>query len=381
MLRGRGKIVSAFFLDFNFYISGNNKIRREEDIMPPTTLTMIKGPGKLASVFNDRIISLMLLLLIALSLIDHHQALQSIIFVGKALFHISPFFALAILFAAFAKASGADQLIARAFSGNTIAAIVAGSLTGAISPFCSCGVIPVIAGMLASGVPLAPVMAFCIASPIMDPEMFILTAAGINLNFAIAKTITAIGMGLLSGFTILSLQKLGYVRQPLKKVTGSGYSQPSFNPQLPIKISWRFWQESKRKKEFRSQIKTNGLFLGKWMTLAFFFESMMVAYISAGWVAGLIGTGSTLAIPASAIIGIPAYMNGYAAIPLISGLMELGMTPGAALSFATAGAVSSIPAALAVYALVKRSVFLVYIALGLTGSLIAGYFYQLIDLV
>jgi uncharacterized membrane protein YraQ (UPF0718 family) len=57
-------------------------------------------------------------------------------------------------------------------------------------------------------------------------------------------------------------------------------------------------------------------------------------------------------------IGIPAYMNGYAAIPLISGLMELGMTLGAAFSFAAAGALSSIPAALVVYALVKRPVFL-----------------------
>ena len=42
--------------------------------------------------------------------------------------------------------------------------------------------------MLGAGVPLAPVMAFWIASPIMDPEMFILTAAGIGFNFALAKT-------------------------------------------------------------------------------------------------------------------------------------------------------------------------------------------------
>lgn len=78
-----------------------------------------------------------------------------------------------------------------------------------------------------------------------------------------------------------------------------------------------------------------------------------------------------MAFPFSAIIGIPAYMNGYAAIPLISGLMELGMAPGAALSFVIAGAVSSIPAGLAVYALVIRSVFLVYLILGLVGSLTA----------
>jgi len=44
---------------------------------------------------------------------------------------------LAILFAAYAKASGADQLIARAFSANTGVAIVAGALAGALSPLLS----------------------------------------------------------------------------------------------------------------------------------------------------------------------------------------------------------------------------------------------------
>lgn len=52
-------------------------------------------------------------------------------------------------------------------------------LFGSLSPLCSCGVVPVIAALLATGVPLAPVMAFLIASPIMDPVMFILTAAGL----------------------------------------------------------------------------------------------------------------------------------------------------------------------------------------------------------
>ena len=116
------------------------------------------------------------------------------------------------------------------------------------------------------------------------------------------------------------------------------------------------------------------------MALAFVIESLMTAYIPAESVVGFVGTENPMAIPVAAIIGIPAYMNGYAAIPLISGLMELGMSPGAALSFVTAGAVSSIPAALAVYALVKRSVFLLYIAIGLTGSWIAGLLYHFVQL-
>ena len=113
---------------------------------------------------------------------------------------------------------------------------------------------------------------------------------------------------------------------------------------------------------------------------AFFIESLMIAYLPAAFVENMVGAESQWTIPVAAIIGIPAYMNGYAAIPLIAGLMELGMTPAAALSFATAGAVSSIPAALAVYALVKRSVFLVYIALGVAGSMAAGVLYHLLQL-
>jgi hypothetical protein len=344
-----------------------------------TALTTLKKNEKVAFLFNDRVVAAILLLLTTITVIDRSQAWQSITFVADALVRISPFFILAILFAAYAKASGIDQLIAHAFSGNTTVAIVAASLAGALSPFCSCGVIPIIAGMLASGVPLAPVMAFCIASPIMDPEMFLLTAAGINVNFAIAKTATALGMGLLSGFSIWVIQRLGYFRQPLKKASGCGCGASGFDPQVPINISWRFWQDSTRREAFNAQVRTNGWFLGKWMALAFFIESLMIAYIPAEWVASLVGTGSAMAIPASAIIGVPAYMNGYAAIPLISGMMALGMTPGAALSFATAGAVSSIPAAMAVFALVKRTLFFFYLALGLVGSVMAGYLYALFN--
>lgn len=345
-----------------------------------TALQTMKRPAKPVPIFHDRVIALMILSLVILSLIDARQAMKSLGFVGVSAVHLLPFFVFAIVFAAFAKASGADRLIARAFSGNITVAIVAGSLAGAFSPFCSCGVIPLIASMLASGVPLAPVMAFCLASPVMDPEMFVLTAAGISLNFAVAKTATAVGMGLLAGFAVLGLQRMGYIRQPLKKPGSRGCDQPSFDPHSPVDISWRFWRESKRRVTFKDQIRENGWFLGKWLVFAFFIESLMIAYLPAAFVENMVGAESPWTIPVAAIIGIPAYMNGYAAIPLIAGLMELGMTPAAALSFATAGAVSSIPAALAVYALVKRSVFLVYIALGLVGSMTAGVLYYLMQL-
>lgn len=340
-------------------------------------INALKRPGRWTAIALDRVVAPMVLALLVLVLVDAGQAMQSLRFMGRALLGIAPWFILAIVFGAYAKASGADQLIARAFAGKPAVAILAGSLAGALSPFCSCGVIPLMAAMLASGVPLAPVMAFCMASPIMDPEMFILTAAGISTSFAIAKTVTAFAMGLLAGSTVLGLQRLGFLRQPLKKAIRCGCGQPTFDPRSPVTIAWRFWQAPARTAAFREQIRTNGFFLGKWMAVAFFIESLMIAFLPAASVARMLGVDNLLAIPLASLIGIPAYMNGYAAIPLVSGLMELGMTPGAALSFVTAGAVSSIPAAMAVYALVKRPVFGVYIALGSVGSMAAGFLYQI----
>ena len=63
---------------------------------------------------------------------------------------------------------------------------------------------------------------------------------------------------------------------------------------------------------------------------------------------------------------------GFAAVPLVDALLQQGMAPGAAMSFMLAGGVSCIPAAVAVWALVKPRVFAAYILYGVVGSVIAG---------
>jgi len=207
--------------------------------------------------------------------------------------------------------------------------------------------------------------------------MFILTASGISLNFAIAKTFAAIGMGLAAGFMVMALQKAGFLHQPLKRKQESGCCRPSLDPNVRVGVVYRFWPIPERRSRFVEEIRANGTFLGKWMFFAFFLESLMIAYISPDWIAGMVGEKSAFAIPLASAVGVPAYMNGYAAIPLVSGLIEIGMTPGAAMAFITSGAVSSIPAALAVYALVRKPVFVLYILLGLSGSMASGYIFQI----
>ncbi|NNE53015.1 MAG: permease, partial [Sulfitobacter sp.] len=112
----------------------------------------------------------------------------TITFTAGALGGTAPFIAFAVLAVAYLKASGAETLIARAFEGNPARMIVMAALLGGLSPFCSCEVIPFIAALLAVGAPLGAVMAFWLASPLMDPAMFAITSGTLGWDFALAKT-------------------------------------------------------------------------------------------------------------------------------------------------------------------------------------------------
>lgn len=104
----------------------------------------------------------------------------------------------------------------------------------------------------------------------------------------------------------------------------------------------------------------------------------MVHYMPADFIANVLGGGGIGTILLGSLVGMPAYLNGYAAAPLIGDLLDQGMAPGAAMSFMIAGGVSSIPAALAVWALVKPRVFAAYLGFALAGSVMTGIAWQMV---
>ncbi|MGL5448044.1 MAG: permease [Rhabdaerophilum sp.] len=304
------------------------------------------------------------------------QAKESLDFVARATLSVLPLFLLSIAMAAGAAASGADQLIAKAFTGNKVAMIVSAALMGALSPFCSCGVIPLIAALLSMGVPLPPVMAFWLASPLMDPAMFILTASVLGLPFAIGKTFAAIGVGLIGGFGTLALMRFSAFSEPLREGVGNGGCGGA-RVRAPKPVMWAFWSEEKRLATFRTNALKNIAFLGKMLLLAFTLESLMVAYIPPGLVAGALGGSGPGTILIATLIGIPAYLNGTAALPLVRELLAQGMAPGAGMAFLVGGGVTSIPAAIAVFSIAKRPVFLAYLGFSFLGALISGIAWQM----
>lgn len=337
----------------------------------------LPAPGPLHQIWTRHRVWLVMAAILALTLIlDTPQGIESAAFVLEALRTTAPFLVLSIAMAAYASASGADSMIAKAFTGAPLTMIVFAAVLGGLSPFCSCGVIPLIAALLVMGVPLAPVMAFWLASPVIDPSMFVLTAGLLGVEFAIAKSITAVSLGLFGGFITYALTARGHMSDILKPGVGNGGCGASA-VRAPKPIVWRFWTEAPRRDRFAREAKSTTLFLIKWLALAFLLESLMLAYVPAEWISNALGGEGLMPIVLATFVGVPAYLNGYAALPLVSGLMEQGMVAGAGLTFLVAGGVTSLPAAIAVWALVKTRIFALYIVLALSGSMASGMLYQL----
>lgn len=332
-----------------------------------------KGIDRLRRI--DRVFLLIATILALVALLDIAALPVTIRFALAALAGTAPYMLFAVFLIGFLKATGSERLLADAFKGQEVRMIVVAALIGSLAPFCSCEIIPFIAGLIALGTPLSAIMALWLSSPLMDPSVLLITAGELGWAFAIAKTAAAIVLGLAGGFAVRAASKAGYFRQIARPQTRTGGCCGARKP-FSGKPVWRFWQVSERRAVFAEEAWANGLFLLKWLTFAYLLEALMVRYVPAETVAGLVGGEGALPVVISAFVGAPAYLNGYAAPAIVSGFVEHGMSGGAAMAFVIAGGVTSIPAMTAVFALVTRQVFLAYLALGVSGAIIAGLFYN-----
>ncbi len=314
-------------------------------------------------------------ILLAAAVLDPANFTMIVAFAAVALVRTAPYILFAVLLLAYLKSTGAETMIARAFVGREVRMIFLAAMFGGLAPFCSCEVIPFIAGLLALGAPLSAVMAFWLSSPLIDPPTLLITAAALGWPFAIAKAVVAVSLGLFGGFVVRGLMRRGAFANPLRprQATGCGCG-----PKLDGKPQWKFWQEASRRAQFRAEFLSNALFLLKWLALAYVLQALLVIYIPADLIAKVVGGEGLVPIITAALVGMPAYLNSYIAPPLVAGLMEQGMSAGAGMAFIVAGAVSSIPAMAAVWSLVKPGVFAVYLGLGVSGAVVAGLVYQLI---
>ncbi|MEM6664388.1 MAG: permease [Pseudomonadota bacterium] len=316
-----------------------------------------------------------LALLAGVGLASPEHSANTVEFVLWGLIIVAPIVVPGIILAAWTIASGADNHIAGAFEGRTLRTVLAASLIGAITPVCGVTVLPLMAGLLAAGVPLAPIMAFWLSSPITDPAMLATTAATLGLSFAIGKMVAAFGLGVFGGAITGLFARTPWAKSALREnglarqlsVARCGKDQP-YDPWV--------WRSEARRQYFGNQLWATTKLILICLIPAFAAEYALNAMLMPGALAAYVGEDKWWAIPAAVFVGAPAYIDGYAALPLTRGLIDNGMSEGAAMAFLVSGGVVSIWGAMAIAPVLKLKPFMLYLLLAVLGSLGAGYFFD-----
>ncbi|MGW8994672.1 permease [Streptomyces zhihengii] len=348
--------------------------------------------------------------------------------------HYLPWFLVAIVLGIAVQRLSIDVVARRSFAHGRrgVLGIAIVTAIGAFSPFCSFTVIPLIRRFLIAGVPLSAVMSFWIASPSMDPEIYALSAAQLGLPIATARLIGALVLSFGAGLVVLALERRGRFADPLLDSTeekkpaktcsqetvtvpetacstakatvpepatvgggaggtseggcggaaqepapaAGGCSTAARNDEDDDGTPWRVLVrrdiKNLRAGEILKEIVSDSLILGKWLLLAIVLEALIVRYVPTDIVSGILGTDGALSVLVAGLISVPLYLNGVGAIPVVEGLLDQGMVAAAGVTFLLGGAITTIPAMVAVKSVVKAKVFAFYLGVGLLGSVGIG---------
>lgn len=291
---------------------------------------------------------------------------------------------------------------------------------GAFTPFCACGTMAVVLSMLATALPWAAIMAFLTSSPLMSPDGFILISGMIGVPFAVALTVASIVIGLGSGYLANLLQQkttffddqLRFSGTPAqKKQSGCGCSSSvaqqrnaevvlSAAPPLPkgqaccaasappVACCAATMQESEAtsvsswiRRWKLDQLGQAVFDLGIKKILPMFAGFAAIGYlinrfVPSEWIAAVFGVQNAFAVPLAAVIGLPLYVSGNAAIPLLQSLLAGGVSPGAMLAFLITGPGTSAGVLAGIATILKRRAILYYVACLLVGAVALGYLYD-----
>ncbi|MBI2503307.1 MAG: permease [Candidatus Latescibacteria bacterium] len=242
--------------------------------------------------------------------------------------------------------------------------ILVAAVLALVSPLCTFAAIPVVGSLLAAGAPAAPLLAFLVASPLMNPSLFVYTAGILGWEMALARVLTAFSLGVAAGLGARVVLRRGLL----------DFSEVALDP-APATAAALGAGLGAELRVLGQRLGKDLVFIGKYFALGIFIAALTKTFLSADLVRHWLGPGSRWGVPLAVGMGVPLYACGGGTIPIVQMMMEMGMSPGAALAFFIAGPATKFPTLAVLGAVFGRRLLVYYLAVVLAGALFWGYAY------
>lgn len=266
---------------------------------------------------------------------------------------------------------------------------------GAFTPLCACGTMAVILSMFASYMPWGPIMALLVSSPLTSPSQFFFQSRFLGINLAIGILISSLILGIGAGTLANILHRNTSFFKEQYRIPGQNNSpndQDDFDKDNccsltretisccneKIKASWhQRWKIKEVVKEFYELgIKKVLLYFMLFIAIGQIVEMVVPTEL----ILSLFSGDKIYSIPLAAIVGLPLYISGASALPLLNSILNLGAGEGVVLAFLIAGQGTGVAVITGMSTIIKKRALLFYIIFILLGAILSGYIYQLITM-
>lgn len=248
------------------------------------------------------------------------------------------------------------------FTGNVLA-----SALGVVTPFCSCSAIPLFLGFVEAGVPLGVTFSFLIAAPMINEVALVLLAGLFGWKVALIYIGTGLSIAIVSGWLIGRLKLEKYVAEWVYQVKTSQEEAEeahlSFNDRIARGID--------SVKEIVGKIWI-------YILLGIAVGAGAHGYVPEDFMGSLLGKDNWYGVPVAILLGIPMYSNAAGIIPIVSVLIEKGVSLGTALAFMMSVIALSLPEIIILKKVLKWQLIVAFVGIVATGIVLVGYIFNVV---
>jgi uncharacterized membrane protein YraQ (UPF0718 family) len=248
------------------------------------------------------------------------------------------------------------------FIGNVMASVL-----GIVTPFCSCSAIPLFLGFVEAGIPLGVTFSFLIAAPMINEVALVLLIGLFGWKVALIYVLTGLTIAILAGFILEKMNLKRYV------------------------ASWVYETQAKHRLEqessmtFNQRIGTGAVTVREIVGKIWIYILIGIAvgagahgFVPDEYLAGALGSQNWYSVPLAILVGIPLYSNAAGIIPIVSVLIEKGVTLGTALAFMMSVIGLSLPEIIILKKVLKWQLIGVFIGVVAVGIIIVGLIFNYI---
>ena len=236
-----------------------------------------------------------------------------------------------------------------------------GTLFGAITPFCSCSTIPVLAGLLNAKVPFGPSMSFLIASPLMNPVMIFMLWVLLGWKTALVYFIVLSIFSILTGLVFSKLNLAGTYKGVTVKGDGFFSNKQGSRVKQALNDAWAFLYP-----------------MLPYLFIGVFIGAFIYGFVPAEFITKYASGDGIFSVMIASVIGIPMYIRPETMLPIAEALVSKGMSMGTVIALVIGGAGASIPEVVMLSKLFKKKFLVAFILAILIVAISTGLIVNLI---